>query len=140
MKLFFALFIFFVFLDCQGEPTIDLEQLNGYWQIEFVQQENEIFKSKQSNVMYDHYSIDNKKGIYKKVAPQIDGSYKTSESAITFEILKTKGDFILQFTSPWNTWIKTIKHLDSEKLILFHQERNFHYKKPSINYTILGNE
>lgn len=140
MKQFFLLLAFFLFLNCQGESHIDLDQIDGYWQIEFVQQKDEIFESKQSFLLYDYYSTQNNTGIYKKVAPQINGSFKTSDSAIRFEILKTKGDFILQFTSPWNTWFKTIKYLDSKKLVLFHQDRSFHYKRPLISKTLPENE
>ena len=140
MKVFSVLIGFLMLLGCQAEPIVELNQIDGYWQIEFVQQENEIFKSKQSSVLYDFYSIKNSKGYYKKVAPQIDGGFKTSKSAVSFQILKDNEDFFLQFTSPWNKWIKKIKHLDSEKLVLYHQKRSFHYIRPIINKIPIKNE
>jgi hypothetical protein len=30
----------------------------------------------------------------------------------------------------WSEWSKQIKHLDSHKLILKHNKRTFHYKRP----------
>ena len=75
--------------------------------------ENETFKSKQTSLLYDFYSTKNNKGFYKKVAPHIDGSFKTSKNAVSFQILKDSEDFILQFSSPWNKWVKKIKHLDN---------------------------
>ena len=102
--------------------------------------QNETFKIKQTNLLYDFYSTENNIGIYKKVAPQIDGSFQTSKSAVSFEIIKDNGDFILQFSSPWNTWVKKIKHLDSEKLVLFKEERNFHYRRPVISKLSIKNE
>ena len=127
-------------LGCKVEPIVELDQINGYWQIEFVQQENEPFKSNQLNLLYDFYSMKNNQGIYKKVAPQIDGSFQTSESAISFEIIRDDGNFIIQFTTLWNTWIKIIKHLDSERLVLFHEQRSFHYKRPAISKINLKND
>ena len=140
MKHLIYLFSISFLLGCKSHAEVNPKQINGYWEIEFVQQKDEIFESKQSFLLYDYYSTQNNTGIYKKVAPQINGSFKTSDSAIRFEILKTKGDFILQFTSPWNTCFKTIKYLDSEKLVLFHQDRSFHYKRPLISKTLPENE
>ena len=140
MKAFSVLTGFLMLLGCQAEPTIELDQIDGYWQIEFVQQENETFKSKQSSILYDFYSTKNNKGLYKKVAPQIDGGFKTSKSAVSFQILKDNEDFVLQFTSPWNKWVKKIKHLDSKKLVLYHQERSFHYIRPIISKIPIKNE
>ena len=69
---------------CQNSSKLELNQLNGYWEIDFVKQENETFQNKQSNPLYDFYSMKDGKGIYKKVAPQLDGSFLTSESSVPF--------------------------------------------------------
>lgn len=140
LKIYCTLVVYLMLIGCRAEPTIELDQIDGYWQIEFVQQENETFESKQTSPLYDFYSTEKNKGVYKKVAPQIDGSFQTSESAVSFEIIKDNGNVILQFTSPWNAWIKTIKHLDAETLVLYHEERSFHYKRPLISKINFGNE
>ena len=140
MKVFSVIICFLTLLGCRVGPIIELDQIDGYWQIEFVQQENETFKSKQTSLLYDFYSTKNNKGFYKKVAPQIDGSFKTSKNAVSFQILKDNEDFILQFSSPWNKWVKKIKHLDSEKLVLYHEERSFHYKRPIVSKIPIKNE
>jgi hypothetical protein len=135
------LFLTFLFLtNCQITPSIELKQLEGYWMIEYVEQENEIFKSKQSNPLYDYYSLKKNKGQYKKITPQLDGALHTSQSSVAFEVLKENGTFIIHYSTPWSVWYKTIKHLDSEKLVLFHEERNFHYKRPPIDDLVKTNE
>ena len=125
---------------CQNSSKLELNQLNGYWEIDFVQQENETFQNKQSNPLYDFYSMKDGKGIYKKVAPQLDGSFLTSESSVPFEIKEDNGTFKIQFNSPWNMWEKTIKQLDSHKLVLFHQDRSFFYKRPLTSESLEFNE
>ena len=140
MKKGILLLVFAVLFSCQKNSKLELNQLNGYWEIDFVQQENETFQSKQSNPLYDFYSMKNGKGIYKKVAHQLDGSFVTTESNIPFEIKKDNGTFKIQFDSPWNVWQKTIKKLDSQKLVLFHQDRSFHYKRPLISKLTEFNE
>ena len=111
LKVFCVFIVNLILLGCQVLPTVELDQIDGYWEIQFVQQQNETFKNKQTNLLYDFYSTENNIGIYKKVAPQIDGSFQTSKSTISFQIIKDNGDFMLQFSSPWNTWVKKIKHL-----------------------------
>jgi hypothetical protein len=133
LKKGFILLSFVVLSACQNSSKPDLNQLNGYWEIDFVQQENETFQNKQSNSLYDFYSMKDGKGIYKKVSPQLDGSFLTTESNIPFEIKEDNGTFKIKFNSPWNMWQKTIKQLDSQKLVLFHQDRSFHYKRPLIS-------
>lgn len=140
MKKGILLLVFAVLFACQKNSKLELNQLNGYWEIDFVQQENETFQSKQSNPLYDFYSMKNGKGFYKKVAPQLDGSFLTTESNIPFEIKEDNGTFKIQFNSPWNVWRKTIKKLDSQKLVLFHQGRSFHYKRPLISKLTEFNE
>jgi hypothetical protein len=131
---------FVVLSACQNNSKLELNQLNGYWEIDFVKQENETFQNKQSNPLYDFYSMKDGKGIYKKVAPQLDGSFLTSESSIPFEIIEDNGTFKIQFNSPWNVWEKTIKQLDSQKLVLFHQDRSFFYKRPLTSKSLEFNE
>ena len=140
LKVFCVFIVNLMLLGCQVLPTVELDQIDGYWEIQLVQQQNETFKSKQTNLLYDFYSTENNIGIYKKVAPQIDGSFQTSKSAVSFEIIKDNGDFMLQFSSPWNTWVKKVKHLDSEKLVLFNEERSFHYRRPVISKIPVKNE
>lgn len=121
--------LLFLFTSCTNESKISIKQLQGYWEIEFIEQKGEVFKSNQKTPLYDYYSLENNKGYYKKVAPQIGGNYQTSEIAIPFEIQEENGIFKLYFTSPWNSWQKTIKVLNLDQLVLFHQGRNFNYKR-----------
>jgi len=106
LKKGFILLSFVVLSACQNSSKPDLNQLNGYWEIDFVQQENETFQNKQSNSLYDFYSMKDGKGIYKKVSPQLDGSFLTTESNIPFEIKEDNGTFKIKFNSPWNMWQK----------------------------------
>jgi len=127
-------------LGCQNKAPVDVNQLQGYWEIDFVQQEEEVFKNTPSQPLYDFYSLKNGKGLYKKVAPLVDGRFQTSQSSIPFEIIEENATFKIQFNSRWNTWQKTIKKLDTQQLILYHQERNFYYKRPSIDKIAVPND
>ena len=140
MKHLIYLFSISFLIGCKSHAEVNPKQINWYWEIEFVQQKNETFKSKQSKLLYDYYFMENNKGIYKKVVPQLDGSFQTSKSEITFEIIRENGTLLLQFTSPWSVWYKTIKHVDDQRLVLSNQDRTFNYKRPPNNKIILGDE
>ena len=107
-------------------------------EIEFVEQKGEVFSNNQKTPLYDFYSVDKNSGVYKKVAPQFDANFQTSESSVAFEISEEKGIFKLNFSTPWNRWQKEIKVLNAERLVLYHQERNFNYKRVKFEKSTLA--
>jgi len=132
--------LLFLFVGCGDHSKVIIEQLEGYWEIDSVEQEGEVFKSNQKTPLYDYYFLDKNKGFYKKVAPLLYGNFQTSESSIAFEVREEKGIFKLYFTSPWSSWQKTIQTLNAEQLVLFHEGRNFNYKRVNPNNAINKNE
>ena len=132
--------LLFLFVGCGNDSKIIIEYLEGYWEIDSVEQEGEVFKSNQKIPLYDYYFIDKSKGFYKKVAPLLYGNFQTSESSIAFEVREEKGIFKLYFSSTWSSWQKTIKTLNAEQLVLFHQGRNFNYKRVKPNSAVNKNE
>lgn len=123
-------FLFFILLSCKNSQSINIEQLKGYWEIDFISQQKETFKSISSAPLYDHYALEEMSGYYKKVAPSITGTFETSDYMTEFKIKKTDAGVFLNFKTPWDEWRKKILQLDSQKLILEHEKRTFHYKRP----------
>ena len=122
--------LFFCILSCQKDAQINIEQLKGYWEIDFINQQGETFNPTSITPLYDYYAIENQSGFYKKVAPAILGSFQTSEDATLFKIEQNDTGSFLRFKTPWDEWEKKIIQLDSQKLILKHEKRTFHYKRP----------
>jgi len=129
--LFFAIQLLLL-LGCKTNEQIDLTNLKGYWEIDFITQKNEIFKTNTRSPLYDFYVIEYPKGILKKVAPMFDGSFETSASSLQFEIIEQNQNSILRYTTPWNTWDEVIEKLDSEKLVLLIEGKRYHYKRPQL--------
>lgn len=138
MKEKIAILLMLVVFGCTNQPQIDLSELEGYWEIEFVEQKGEVFSNNQKTPLYDFYSVDKNSGVHKKVAPQFNGNFQTSESSVAFEITEEKGIFKLNFSTPWNRWQKVIKVLNAERLVLYHQGRNFNYKRVKSEKTTLA--
>jgi hypothetical protein len=102
----------------------------GYWEIEFITQENEKFSPKAQAPLYDHYQLNFPNGLLNKVAPLLDGSYSSSEDVTPFIIEKLNKNYYIRFQSRWDDWSRKIYYLDSQKLILENENRAYHYKRP----------
>ena len=68
--------------------------LNGYWKISHITQENETFKPNGETQLIDYYYFKQKKGIRKKVQPNlINQSFLVSEDESNFEIIEKQQNF-----------------------------------------------
>ena len=129
----FVLCLLFIFVvSCSTNERIQIDRLNGYWEIEFVYQNGEKFFPKISKPTFDHYQIEYPKGFLNKVTLELNGSYKTSKDKTFFEIEKKQEKYYINYKSRWDEWKFRINFLDSQKLILENANRAFHYKRPKI--------
>ena len=126
-----CLFLYIMLLQsCISEKFPDINHLKGYWEIDFITEQDEIFKLKSNASLLDHYSISKKKGELNKVSSAIGFTFETSSDANSFIIMQKKQYYFLKFKTPWDEWSKKISYLDSHKLILESGKRSFHYKRP----------
>lgn len=124
----FDVLILILFVSC-GEQKINLNELSGYWEIEFVKKNNEKYIPNPSILQYDHYMIDNYKGIMNKVELKIDGSYATSKDKSPFILEKINDYYFIKFKTKWDEWERKIKYLDNKKMILENNHFEYHYKR-----------
>ena len=115
---------------CSYSKIIQIEQLSGYWEIDFISQKGENFIPKGKTLLFDHYQLKYPIGILNKVSPKLNGSLATSDDAISFSIEKINKNYYIRFKSSWDIWSRKICFLDSKSLILKNGERKFHYKRP----------
>ena len=54
-KVFSHLLIIFLTVGCTQKNTVTIDQLKGYWEIDFVKQQGEVFKTNSVTPLYDHY-------------------------------------------------------------------------------------
>ena len=118
-------------INCSSE-RVQIDKLEGYWEIEFIYQNGEKFIPKLSKSIFDHYQIQYPKGFLNKVTLELDDSFKTSNDKTSFEIEKNNDKYYLNYKSRWDEWKSRIKFLDSQKLILEIGNRTFYYKRPKI--------
>ena len=129
-KAFSLLLIISLTIGCSLKNTVSIDQLKGYWEIDFVKQQGEVFKTNSVTPLYDHYILNEKKGVLNKVAPSMTGIFQTSTNAKAFKVQRRKEGFYLTFKTSWDEWSKKIVFLDDQKLILEHEKKTFYYKRP----------
>ena len=123
-------FIFSLFTACERVTNEDLRHLQGYWEISKVESHGEVFSPKGTAPAVDHYQmINDQMGIKKKMVPSFSEQYNSSEDAIQFRILSKDGRYSIQFFSSLEQWEEEIKTLTAQEMILFHNDKSYHYKR-----------
>jgi len=90
----------------------DLNQLNGYWEIEEVEFENGQTKGYAISTTIDYIEMEGMSGFRKKMHPQLSGSYQTSDDAEPFEIFEKEGAFYFAYGQGIEQWEEVLLSLD----------------------------
>ncbi|WP_322550348.1 lipocalin family protein [Flavobacterium psychraquaticum] len=132
MKKIVLFLVFSLLVSCKQSITeADLQNLNGYWEIEKVMLPDGEKKEYKINETVDFFKVEDKKGFRKKVMPQVDGTYLTNDSEEDITIFVKDGDATIRYKTNYANWDESIIKLTAEKLVLKNkQELEYHYKRP----------
>ena len=119
-----------IFTGCKDviKPA-DLNQLNGYWKIDFITHKNETFHLKGAAKLVDFYEISDQNGVRKKVQPKFDNKFSVTEDLNNFKIVFEGYNCFMKFETLWDQWQEKIVILSNDKLILEHQHNRYHYSR-----------
>lgn len=103
-----------------GSPvtTDDLELLNGYWEIEEVRTEAGETRSYPASTTIDYIEVRDMEGYRKKVQPNFDGSFSTSDDAVEFRIVRRGEALFLLYLSGNEKWEEELTTLERERFSL----------------------
>ncbi|MBP4138211.1 lipocalin family protein [Flavobacterium geliluteum] len=130
-KSFIILFVSVLMISCKQEiKSEDIAKLNGYWEIEKVVFEKGEEKNYGMNESFDYFEIKNNKGLRKKVMPQFDGTFLTSDSfenvTVRFDGEKT----FLDYKTAYAKWSEEIIAISDKEFVAKNKEnKEYHYKK-----------
>jgi hypothetical protein len=132
MKKIILFLVFGLFLSCkQSISESDLQNLNGYWEIEKVELPDGEKKEYKVNETIDFFKIIDKKGFRSKVMPQIDGTYLTNDLKEDVVVVLKDGDATIQYKTNYANWNEEIIELSTDKLVVKNQQDlEYHYKRP----------
>ncbi len=120
-----------IFLGCSnGVSRGDLSHLNGYWEIEQVVFSDGEEKNYKVNAMVDYIHLEGMEGFRKKLRPNYDGTYQTSDDAEKFVISKREGSFILNYKTGFSEWTELLTALDADTFSVVNEEgKEYNYKR-----------
>ena len=130
----------FLFVSCKQQiQSTDIPNINGYWEIEKVVFDEGEDKEYGANQNYDYFQIDkNNKGIRKKVAPQLDGTFLVDNSFEKVSVRFQEDKAYLDYATPYMKYTEEIISLTVEELVVLNaQKKEYHYKKATA-INILG--
>ncbi|WP_300437163.1 lipocalin family protein [Christiangramia sp.] len=129
MKRLIFIFSIFALVSCsQNDPQEQLKNLNGYWQIEKVEIENDSVVEYSLSQFIDYIEIQDSTGFRKKLKPKIDGGFiKASNDSekITAKIEDNK--LILYYSTPFDEWQEEILEANEEELVILNKDNKKYY-------------
>ena len=108
----------------------DLQQLNGYWEIEKVSFPNGETKDFMSSTTIDYIELDGMKGFRKKVQPKFNGTFETSNDAELFKIVQNGEGFVLNYSGSANSWKEEMISISKDNFSVTNQDTlTYTYKR-----------
>lgn len=126
---YYFMFAFFLF-SCGQDPEEKLQHLNGYWQIEKVEFEEDSVREFRMNGIVDYFYFENGNGFRKKVRPQLNGKYLITQDAELLRAVVENDSLNLYYSTPYNSWKETVLKANEKELVLKNEwEKTYYYKK-----------
>lgn len=108
----------------------DLLYLNGYWEIEKVIFPDGKTKDYTVNTSIDFIELEGFDGFRKKMQPNLEGGYATSNDAISFQIVQIDENFIMQYSNEQDLWKETLVTLTSNRFSVVNEQNiTYFYKR-----------
>jgi hypothetical protein len=128
-KLYLVLITLFIY-SCSEHSTINIENLNGYWEIEKVTLSNGTEKEYKYNETIDFIKInDSLEGFRKKLKPGINDTYFTSDDAEKLQI-KTENDSVnIYYSTLYAEWKETVLELSEAHLMVITKNKDVYLYK-----------
>ena len=121
--------LFFFIVSCEKQINLDL--INGYWEIVSVSKNNESIKEYPFSNTVDFFIIDSLyNGFRKKIKPKINGSFEITLHEIPITIKNNNNSYEIKYYSAGNQYVETINKLDQNRLVIKNSEGIiFSYKR-----------
>lgn len=127
---YFSVVLIFFFGCSTSIQKQDLKYLNGYWEIAEVEFANGKTKEYDINTTIDFIELNGLSGFRKKMQPQLNGSYKTSDDAENFRIIEKEEVLILIYGEGTKEWEEEIITLDKNLFSVRNQDgKIYRYKR-----------
>ena len=104
---------------CSKNPESYIKHLNGYWEIDEVTLPDGTKRNYNYNDTVDFITVtDSLTGFRKKVKPNLDGSYSTSNDAENFRIKIENDSLNVYYKTPYAEWKETILDATEDRMMV----------------------
>ncbi|SEL85787.1 hypothetical protein SAMN04487910_3501 [Aquimarina amphilecti] len=124
------LFVFSLISCSKPNPEEYKKYINGYWEIEKVITSDGIEKQYNFNQSIDYLQVKDKKGIRKKVQPQLNGSFITTKDREIFTLKIENDSLRMYYVTPLSKWKETVISAKEKQLIIKNEAGNLYFYKP----------
>ena len=130
-KLIFILSIFLIISCSEKDPKQQIQNLNGYWQIEKVEVANDSVVEYSLSQYIDYIEINDSTGFRKKLQPQLDGGFiEASKNSETITAKVEDDALFLYYKTPFDEWKEEVIEANGEHLIVKNEDdKKYYYKK-----------
>lgn len=130
MKFTYHILLFLLIISCDTKEEIDLQKMNGYWEITAVTLKNGEKKEYRVNKVIDFFEIKEINGKRSKVSPKFDGSYTYNGLTENFRIVKSSDSIVFNYITPYDSWTERIMQIqDSILEIKTRDGKLYRYKR-----------
>lgn len=112
---------------CTDNPEQYIGHIEGYWQIQRVEQNNKLLREYTSNTIIDYFKMNNDgSGFRKKVTPNLEGSFNVSGHSANFKYRIERDSLNIYYDEDPVNFKETIKRATANELIITNA-RGFRY-------------
>lgn len=131
MKKLIVIIYFFTFLNCSDNPESYIDHLPGYWEIDEVTLPDGTKRDYNYNETIDFFTIsDSLTGFRKKLKPNFDGSFSTSEDAEAITLVIENDSLNIYYKTQFSEWKETVVKATETQLIIQNQNQlRYMYKR-----------
>lgn len=130
MKHSLSIVIVFLLLSCSSNPEIFIPHLNGYWEIEEVTLSDGTKRLYKFNGTIDYINItDSLTGFRKKLKPNLDGSFSTSNDTESITLKIENNNLIMYYRTEFSNWKETVLNASESELRIINTNKDVYLYK-----------
>jgi len=115
----FSLTLLLIVASCTSAPKDNLDLLNGYWEINQIENAHGSTKEYGLSQNIDFFELNkNGQGVRKKVQPDIQGNFTATNASENIDILIENNNVFLKYSTAFDTWQEEIVSLSQSELVL----------------------
>ena len=113
----------YIAISCSNTSVKELDLLNGYWEIAEIENSYGFTKEYSISQNIEFFEITKEgKGVRKKVQPDINGNFTTSNSSQNIDIEINDNIVFLKYSTEFDTWQEEVLSITSNKLVLKNED------------------